>query len=79
MVREIADSHDLLVSLEENAIMGGAGSAVSEFLARENVLKSVFHLGLPEASRTRQARADAGRMRAGRAGSKRPCASACNC
>jgi 1-deoxy-D-xylulose-5-phosphate synthase len=28
--------------------MGGAGSAVSEFLAREGVLKPVLHLGLPD-------------------------------
>jgi len=48
LVREIANSHDLLVTIEENAIMGGAGGAVSEFLARENILKSVLHLGLPD-------------------------------
>jgi 1-deoxy-D-xylulose-5-phosphate synthase len=34
LVREMASSHDLLVTIEENAIMGGAGAAVSEFLAR---------------------------------------------
>jgi 1-deoxy-D-xylulose-5-phosphate synthase len=49
LVRQMADSHDLLVTVEENAIMGGAGAAVSEFLARENILKSVLHLGLPDA------------------------------
>ncbi|TDV61803.1 1-deoxy-D-xylulose-5-phosphate synthase [Pseudomonas sp. LP_7_YM] len=48
LVREVAASHDLLVTIEENAIMGGAGAAVSEFLARENILKSVLHLGLPD-------------------------------
>lgn len=48
LVRRMAGSHDLLVTLEENAIMGGAGAAVSEFLARENILKSVLHLGLPD-------------------------------
>ena len=48
LVRQMASSHDLLVTLEENAIMGGAGGAVSEFLARENILKSVLHLGLPD-------------------------------
>ncbi|SET85448.1 1-deoxy-D-xylulose-5-phosphate synthase [Pseudomonas graminis] len=48
LVREMAASHDLLVTIEENAIMGGAGAAVSEFLARENILKSVLHLGLPD-------------------------------
>lgn len=48
LVREMAGSHDLLVTIEENSIMGGAGAAVSEFLARENILKSVLHLGLPD-------------------------------
>lgn len=48
LVREMAGSHELLVTIEENAIMGGAGAAVSEFLARENILKSVLHLGLPD-------------------------------
>jgi 1-deoxy-D-xylulose-5-phosphate synthase len=48
LVREIAGSHELLVTVEENAIMGGAGAAVSEFLARENILRSVLHLGLPD-------------------------------
>jgi 1-deoxy-D-xylulose-5-phosphate synthase len=48
LVRELAASHTLLVTVEENSVMGGAGSAVSEFLARENILKSVLHLGLPD-------------------------------
>jgi 1-deoxy-D-xylulose-5-phosphate synthase len=48
LVRDIAASHELLVTVEENAIMGGAGAAVSEFLARENILRSVLHLGLPD-------------------------------
>jgi 1-deoxy-D-xylulose-5-phosphate synthase len=48
LVRDIASRHELLVTIEENAIMGGAGSAVSEFLARENLLVSVLHLGLPD-------------------------------
>jgi 1-deoxy-D-xylulose-5-phosphate synthase len=48
MVREMAGNHELLVTIEENAIMGGAGSAVSECLARENILKPVLHLGLPD-------------------------------
>jgi len=48
LVRQLADSHELLVTLEENAIMGGAGAAVSEFLARENRLEPILHLGLPD-------------------------------
>lgn len=45
---EIAQTHDLIVTIEENAIMGGAGSAVSEFYAANNILKSTLHLGLPD-------------------------------
>ncbi|QKZ06970.1 1-deoxy-D-xylulose-5-phosphate synthase [Pseudomonas eucalypticola] len=48
LVRDIAARHELLVTVEENSIMGGAGAAVSEFLARENLLKPVLHLGLPD-------------------------------
>ncbi|MEO4045547.1 1-deoxy-D-xylulose-5-phosphate synthase [Pseudomonas sp. CAU 1711] len=48
LLRELAASHELLVSIEENAVMGGAGSAVSEFLAAENLLKPLLHLGLPD-------------------------------
>ncbi|MFK3684152.1 1-deoxy-D-xylulose-5-phosphate synthase [Pseudomonas sp. NPDC088890] len=48
LVRELAASHELLVTIEENAIMGGAGAAVGEFLAREALLKPLLHLGLPD-------------------------------
>jgi 1-deoxy-D-xylulose-5-phosphate synthase len=48
LIRELAAGHELLVSIEENSIMGGAGSAVSEFLARDNILKPMLHLGLPD-------------------------------
>ncbi|WP_152220194.1 1-deoxy-D-xylulose-5-phosphate synthase [Pseudomonas sp. SCB32] len=48
LVRQLAASHELLVTLEENSVMGGAGAAVSEFLARENILQPVLHLGLPD-------------------------------
>ncbi|MBF0675282.1 1-deoxy-D-xylulose-5-phosphate synthase [Pseudomonas sp.] len=48
LVRQLADSHDLLVTIEENSIMGGAGSAVSEFLASQNLVMPLLHLGLPD-------------------------------
>lgn len=48
LVRQLAASHALLVSIEENSIMGGAGSALGEFLARENILKPLLQLGLPD-------------------------------
>ena len=38
----------LIVTVEENAIMGGAGSAVSEFLLANNINIPVLHLGLPD-------------------------------
>ncbi|AGN77623.1 MULTISPECIES: 1-deoxy-D-xylulose-5-phosphate synthase [Pseudomonas] len=48
LVLELAGSHGLLVTIEENAIMGGAGAAVGEFLASQAVLKPLLHLGLPD-------------------------------
>jgi 1-deoxy-D-xylulose-5-phosphate synthase len=47
-VIELARSHDLLVTLEENAIAGGAGSAVAEALAAAGVATGMLHLGLPD-------------------------------
>ncbi|TFH87627.1 1-deoxy-D-xylulose-5-phosphate synthase [Billgrantia azerbaijanica] len=44
-----ADGHDLLVTLEENAVAGGAGSAVGELLAAEGVSVALLHLGLSDA------------------------------
>jgi 1-deoxy-D-xylulose-5-phosphate synthase len=48
LVRQLAASHELLVTIEENSVMGGAGAAVSEFLARENIQQPILHLGLPD-------------------------------
>ena len=48
LLRELAASHDLLVTLEDNVVMGGAGSAVNEFLAAEHALVPVLNLGLPD-------------------------------
>jgi 1-deoxy-D-xylulose-5-phosphate synthase len=48
MVLEVARKHDLLVTLEENAVAGGAGSAVQECLARRQVHVSLLQLGLPD-------------------------------
>ncbi|HYQ39748.1 MAG TPA: transketolase C-terminal domain-containing protein, partial [Pseudomonas sp.] len=48
LVRQLAARHELLVTVEENAIMGGAGSAVAEFLAAEAIVKPLLHLGLPD-------------------------------
>ncbi|MFK1554449.1 1-deoxy-D-xylulose-5-phosphate synthase [Pseudomonas aeruginosa] len=48
LVGELAGSHELLVTIEENAVMGGAGSAVGEFLASEGLEVPLLQLGLPD-------------------------------
>ncbi len=48
LITELVQNHQLLVTLEENAIAGGAGSAVSEYLATIGITCSVLHLGLPD-------------------------------
>lgn len=47
-LRELAATHPLWVTLEENAIAGGAGSAVLEFVAAEQLDIDVLCLGLPD-------------------------------
>jgi 1-deoxy-D-xylulose-5-phosphate synthase len=49
LVIRLATSHDLLVTLEENVAMGGAGSAVLELVAAEGLAVPVLQLGLPDA------------------------------
>ncbi|EKP0259846.1 1-deoxy-D-xylulose-5-phosphate synthase [Aeromonas sobria] len=48
LVLSLAASHDHFVTLEDNAIMGGAGSAVNELLMRNKQCKPVLNLGLPD-------------------------------
>ncbi len=48
LLLQMAATHDALVTLEEGAIMGGAGSAVSEALQAAGVSKPMLHLGLPD-------------------------------
>jgi 1-deoxy-D-xylulose-5-phosphate synthase len=48
LVRELAASHELLVTIEEHQVMGGAGSAVCEALAELGLEKRVLLLGLPD-------------------------------
>ena len=45
---DMATSHQLLVTVEENTVMGGAGSAVNEFLLQANYRIPVLNLGLPD-------------------------------
>src|SRR5690606_9891700 len=58
MVLELARSHDGFVTIEDNVVMGGAGSGVSELLAAEGVLLPVLHLGLPDAFQHHASRED---------------------
>jgi 1-deoxy-D-xylulose-5-phosphate synthase len=48
MVFELARDHALLVTVEDNAVAGGAGSAVNECLARLDAQVPVLNLGLPD-------------------------------
>ncbi len=48
MLQKIAISHDLLVTIEEGCIMGGAGSAVNEALQAAGLTNPVLNLGLPD-------------------------------
>jgi 1-deoxy-D-xylulose-5-phosphate synthase len=48
-IKTLAAEHDVLVTLEENAIQGGAGSAVNEFLFAQQLNQvKVLNIGLPD-------------------------------
>jgi 1-deoxy-D-xylulose-5-phosphate synthase len=48
MIKQVADDHDLLVTIEENALQGGAGSGVNEYLNLIQHDVAVINLGLPD-------------------------------
>jgi 1-deoxy-D-xylulose-5-phosphate synthase len=48
MIVELAHTPDAFVTLEDNAIAGGAGSAVAECLAANGITLPILHLGLPD-------------------------------
>jgi 1-deoxy-D-xylulose-5-phosphate synthase len=48
MVLALANNHELLVTLEENAVAGGAGSAVNEWLTANSHYCKVLNLGLSD-------------------------------
>ena len=48
LVREMAESHDVLVTIDENVVAGGAGGAVSEYLASIGLVTRIVHIGLPD-------------------------------
>ena len=48
MLLQLAASHERFVTLEDACVMGGAGSAVGEFMQKANILKPLLSLGLPD-------------------------------
>ncbi|WP_079222566.1 1-deoxy-D-xylulose-5-phosphate synthase [Stenotrophomonas maltophilia] len=58
LVLAMANSHDGLVTIEDNVVAGGAGSAVAELLNAEDVLRPILHLGLPDAFQHHASRED---------------------
>lgn len=45
---DIAQNHDLIVTVEDNSIKGGAGSGVNEFLLKQKVNTAILNLGIPD-------------------------------
>jgi 1-deoxy-D-xylulose-5-phosphate synthase len=48
MILQMAAKHNCFVTLEDACVMGGAGSAVGEFLQKSKLLKPLLSLGLPD-------------------------------
>lgn len=48
LISELAASHQALVTVEENAIMGGAGSGVNEYVMQQRLQVPVLNIGLPD-------------------------------
>ena len=48
LIAELAETHALLVTVEENAVAGGAGSGVAEYLHSQGRAMPMLHLGLPD-------------------------------
>lgn len=47
-IKAAAEQHELLVTIEDNAIAGGAGSAVSEYLNEQNIATRLLQIGFPD-------------------------------
>jgi 1-deoxy-D-xylulose-5-phosphate synthase len=48
LIKQVAANHSLIVTLEENAVAGGAGAAVAEFISTENLHNRLLLLGMPD-------------------------------
>jgi len=48
LILELANTHDVFVTVEENVLAGGAGEAVNSFLQKQRILMLVLNIGLPD-------------------------------
>lgn len=48
LIVELSDNHNYLVTIEDNAIAGGAGSAVNEFVLNQGIAQKILNIGLPD-------------------------------
>ena len=48
LIQEISDDYKLIVTLEDNVVAGGAGSAVNEMLLKINTNSKILNIGLPD-------------------------------
>ena len=48
LLLELSRTHEVLVTVEENVLSGGAGSAVNNFLQAQKILMPVLNIGLPD-------------------------------
>jgi 1-deoxy-D-xylulose-5-phosphate synthase len=49
LILQLAKDHDIIVTIEENVVAGGAGSAVNNFLHKNKLLRHTLNIGLPDA------------------------------
>jgi 1-deoxy-D-xylulose-5-phosphate synthase len=48
LIKTLCASHDCVVTVEDNAIAGGAGSGVNEFILSQGIAKKILNIGLPD-------------------------------
>jgi 1-deoxy-D-xylulose-5-phosphate synthase len=48
LLLKVATDHSAIVTLEENVVAGGAGSAIGELLASQDIQVSLLHIGIPD-------------------------------
>jgi 1-deoxy-D-xylulose-5-phosphate synthase len=48
LIQEISDDYKLIVTIEDNVVAGGAGSAVNEMLLKINTNSKILNIGLPD-------------------------------